>query len=60
MEAVYAGNAVGCDQVNGTLYGIGVGPGDPELITLKAHRILQACPVVAYPAPDDAMCFECY
>ena len=35
----------------GPLYGIGVGPGDPELITLKALRILQSCPVVAYPAP---------
>lgn len=30
------------------LYGIGVGPGDPELLTLKAHRILVAAPVVAY------------
>ena len=38
--------------MSGTLYGIGVGPGDPELMTLKALRILQACPVVAYPAPD--------
>ncbi|EFK09461.1 precorrin-2 C(20)-methyltransferase [delta proteobacterium NaphS2] len=26
---------------NGTLYGIGVGPGDPDLITLKAAKILQ-------------------
>ena len=38
--------------MTGTLYGIGVGPGDPELITLKALRILQAAPVVAYPAPE--------
>lgn len=38
--------------MSGTLYGIGVGPGDPELITLKALRILQAAPVVAYPAPE--------
>lgn len=36
----------------GTLYGLGVGPGDPELITLKAARILGAVDVVAYPAPD--------
>lgn len=43
--------------MSGTLYGIGVGPGDPELITLKAHRILKACPVVAYPAPDDGESF---
>lgn len=34
----------------GTLYGVGVGPGDPELLTLKAARILQSVPVVAYPA----------
>jgi len=43
--------------MSGTLYGIGVGPGDPELITLKAHRILKACSVVAYPAPDDGTSF---
>ncbi|MEX3786683.1 precorrin-2 C(20)-methyltransferase [Paraburkholderia sp. BR14374] len=32
----------------GRLYGIGVGPGDPELLTLKALRLLKAAPVVAY------------
>ncbi|MGE5505102.1 MAG: precorrin-2 C(20)-methyltransferase [Actinomycetota bacterium] len=37
--------------MSGTLYGVGVGPGDPELLTLKAARILAAVPVVAYPAP---------
>ena len=36
--------------MSGTLYGVGVGPGDPELLTLKAVRILQSVPVVAYPA----------
>jgi precorrin-2/cobalt-factor-2 C20-methyltransferase len=36
----------------GRLYGLGVGPGDPELLTLKALRLLQAVPVVAYPAPE--------
>ncbi len=35
-----------------TLYGLGVGPGDPELVTLKAVRIARACPVLAYPAPE--------
>ncbi|HEY9650349.1 MAG TPA: precorrin-2 C(20)-methyltransferase [Coleofasciculaceae cyanobacterium] len=34
----------------GILYGIGVGPGDPELITLKGLRILKQVPVVAFPA----------
>jgi len=33
----------------GTLYGIGLGPGDPELITLKGLRILQQSRVIAYP-----------
>ncbi len=37
----------------GTLYGLGVGPGDPELLTLKALRILRAAPVLAYPAPPE-------
>jgi precorrin-2/cobalt-factor-2 C20-methyltransferase len=32
----------------GRLYGIGVGPGDPELLTLKAVRLLKSAPVVAY------------
>ena len=38
--------------MTGKLWGIGVGPGDPELLTLKAHRLIGAAPVVAYPAPD--------
>ena len=33
-------------MVNGTLYGIGVGPGDPELITIKAAKILERVTVV--------------
>jgi precorrin-2/cobalt-factor-2 C20-methyltransferase len=41
----------------GTVYGIGVGPGDPELVTIKALRILRAAPVIAYPAPLDGDSF---
>ena len=33
----------------GILYGISVGPGDPELITLKGLKALQKSPVVAFP-----------
>ena len=36
---------------SGTLYGLGVGPGDPELLTVKALRVLERVPVVAYVAP---------
>ncbi len=34
---------------NGTFYTLGVGPGDPELLTRKACRILENCPVIAAP-----------
>ncbi|MGI5922212.1 MAG: precorrin-2 C(20)-methyltransferase [Syntrophomonadaceae bacterium] len=34
----------------GKLYGIGVGPGDPELMTMKAARLIRECPVIAVPA----------
>ena len=43
---------MGADQVRGKLYGIGLGPGDPELMTLKAHRLIRGARVIAYPAPD--------
>ncbi len=33
----------------GVLYGVGVGPGDPELLTLKAQRILRETDVIAVP-----------
>ena len=38
--------------MTGTAYGLGVGPGDPDLITVKALRVLRDAPVLAYPAPD--------
>jgi precorrin-2/cobalt-factor-2 C20-methyltransferase len=41
----------------GMLYGLGVGPGDPELMTLKALRILRAAPVVAYPSLESGKSF---
>lgn len=33
----------------GVLYGVSVGPGDPELMTLQSVRLLQRCPVIAAP-----------
>jgi precorrin-2/cobalt-factor-2 C20-methyltransferase len=39
--------------VPGTLYGVGVGPGDPELITVKALRTIAACDLVVFPEPEE-------
>ncbi|WP_315787802.1 precorrin-2 C(20)-methyltransferase [Fischerella sp. JS2] len=39
--------------MKGRLYGVGVGPGDPELLTIKALRLLKTCPVVAYQSAED-------
>jgi precorrin-2 C20-methyltransferase/precorrin-3B C17-methyltransferase len=33
---------------SGRLFGVGLGPGDPELVTVKAARLIAAAPVVAY------------
>lgn len=35
--------------MNGILYGVSVGPGDPELVTLKAVRTIEKCGVIAAP-----------
>lgn len=37
----------------GTFYGLGVGPGDPELMTIKAWKLICELPVIAYPRPDN-------
>jgi precorrin-2/cobalt-factor-2 C20-methyltransferase len=34
----------------GALYGVGVGPGDPELMTVKSIKVLEAVPVIAVPS----------
>ncbi len=37
------------DVRQGVFYGVGVGPGDPELLTVKALKTLEHCPVIAAP-----------
>ncbi|TDV48039.1 precorrin-2 C(20)-methyltransferase [Actinophytocola oryzae] len=34
--------------MSGTLYGVGLGPGDPELVTVRAARLITSAGVVAY------------
>lgn len=36
-------------EMTGRMYGVGVGPGDPGLLTLRAKEILETCDVIAYP-----------
>ncbi|MGI6730665.1 MAG: precorrin-2 C(20)-methyltransferase [Anaerovoracaceae bacterium] len=36
-------------KVKGKLFGLGVGPGDPELMTLKCARLIKECEIIAYP-----------
>lgn len=38
--------------MQGKLYGVGVGPGDPELLTLKALRLIKENEVIAVPGRD--------
>ena len=35
-------------MVTGKLYGVGVGPGDPELMTVKAWRLISTAETIAY------------
>ena len=44
----------------GKLYGVGVGPGDPELMTIKACKIIRNCPVIAVPgrAPEETVAYQ--
>ena len=44
----------------GRLYGVGVGPGDPELMTIKACKIIRSCPVIAVPgrAPEETVAYQ--
>ena len=39
-------------EIFGKLVGVGLGPGDPELMTLKAVRHIQQADVITYPAAE--------
>ena len=43
--------------MTGQLFGLGLGPGDPELVTVKALRLLRTAAVIAYPAPKGGRSF---
>ena len=38
--------------MKGKLYGVGIGPGDPELLTLKALRVIRESKVIALPGKE--------
>jgi len=39
--------------VSGKLYGVGIGPGDPDLITLRAKRVLEEVNYICYPRKSE-------
>ncbi len=43
--------------MKGVLYGVGLGPGAPDLMTLRAARLIEAATVVAYPTLAGAASF---
>ncbi|HVY52533.1 MAG TPA: precorrin-2 C(20)-methyltransferase [Devosia sp.] len=43
--------------MSGTLYLVGVGPGDPELMTFKAARVMRNAHVIAYPSTGEESAF---
>ena len=45
------------ERKNGKLYGVGVGPGDPELVTLKAARLIAGCDRLAFPSSGDRVAY---
>lgn len=46
--------------MKGTLYGVGIGPGDPELLTLKAVRLIRENEVIALPGekPEETVAYQ--
>lgn len=61
-EVFSANNACDCENTvhqpeKGMLYGIGVGPGNPKLITLQALETIQKCDVIVLPAVSKEECY---
>src|SRR5512135_869069 len=46
-----------CADLIPKAYVVGVGPGDPDLLTLRASRVLERCEVVLHPGPRDDVGF---
>ena len=46
--------------MTGTLYGLGIGPGDPELLTLKAVLLIRENEVIAFPGemPQETVAYK--
>ena len=46
--------------MKGKLYGVGVGPGDPELITIKALRLTKEADLLAFPGenPEESIAYK--
>ena len=42
-------------MTNGRLYGVGIGPGDPELLTVKAVRVIAEAHVVSFFAKENKL-----
>lgn len=43
--------------MSGIFYGVGVGPGDPELLTIKAYRRIKQCRILVFPSKTRENCY---
>ena len=46
--------------MSGKLYGLGIGPGDPELLTLKAVRLIRENQVIALPGVQACLLYTSF
>ena len=44
-------------MTRGRIFGVGTGPGDPQLVTRRAWSLIEKAAVIAYPAPDSGTSF---